>query len=259
MIARWLRTGRLHRLHRRVFAVGHTALSIEARLWAALLYAGTGAVLSHTTAAWIWSLIDSEPTRIHLTVCGRRTSLPGVRVHHSRRVEAVEHRGFRVTPVSRTLLDLASSVTLRQLRRALAEADYGGLLDLGEIGSVLGKGRRGSRSLRAALRSHLPQLAKTLSVLEERFLDLCQQAGIATPEVNGQVGRIRVDALWREHRLAVELDGAAAHASWPQIKRDRQREIALRAKGFQVVRYTWDQVSSRPDEVAADLRRLLGV
>jgi Protein of unknown function (DUF559)/Transcriptional regulator, AbiEi antitoxin len=259
MIARWLRTGRLHRLHRQVFAIGHTALSIEARLWAASLYAGTGAVLSHTTAAWIWSLIDIEPTRIHLTVCGRRSSLPDVRIHHSRRVEAVEHRGFRVTPVSRTLLDLASSVTPRQLRRALAKADYGGLLDLGEIGSVLGKGRRGSRSLRAALRSHLPQLAKTLSVLEERFLDLCQQAGIATPEVNGQVGRMRVDALWREHRLAVELDGAAAHASWAQIKRDRQRDIALRAKGFQVVRYTWDQVSGRPDEVAADLLRLLGM
>jgi hypothetical protein len=258
MIARWLRTRRLHRLHRQVFAIGHTALSIEARLWAALLYAGTGAVLSHTTAAWIWSLIDTEPTCIHLSVCGRRSSLPDVRIHHSRRVEGVEHRGFRVTPVSRTLLDLASSVTLRQLRRALAEADYGGLLDLGEIGSVLGKGRRGSRSLRAALRSHLPQLAKTLSVLEERFLDLCQQAGIATPEVNGQVGRMRVDALWREHRLAVELDGAAAHASWAQIKRDRQREIALRGKGFQVVRYTWDQVSGRSDEVAADLLRLLG-
>ena len=61
MIARWLRTRRLHRLHRQVFAIGHTALSIEARLWAALLYAGTGAVLSHTTAAWIWSLIDTEP------------------------------------------------------------------------------------------------------------------------------------------------------------------------------------------------------
>jgi very-short-patch-repair endonuclease len=57
----------------------------------------------------------------------------------------------------------------------------------------------------------------------------------------------------------VELDGAAAHASWAQIKRDRQREIALRAKGFQVVRYTWDQVSGRSDEVAADLRRLLGL
>ena len=57
----------------------------------------------------------------------------------------------------------------------------------------------------------------------------------------------------------MELDGAAAHACWAQIKRDRQREIALLAKGFQVVRYTWDQVSGGSDEVAADLRRLLGL
>jgi Protein of unknown function (DUF559)/Transcriptional regulator, AbiEi antitoxin len=259
MIARWLRTGRLHRLHRRVFAVGHTAVSLDGRLFAALLYTGSDAALSHTTAAWIWSLIDSEPTRVHLITPGRRSSLPDVRIHHSRWVEAVEHRGFRLTPVARTLLDLASLVSGRQLQRALAEADYRRVLDPVELESVLGKGRIGSRALRAAWDAHLPQLAKTLSVLEERFLDLCQQAGIATPEVNGQVGRIRVDALWREHRLAVELDGAAAHASWAQIKRDRQREIALRAKGFQVVRYTWDQVSGRSDEVAADLRRLLGL
>jgi Protein of unknown function (DUF559) len=258
MIARWLRTGRLHRLHRRVFAVGPTAVSLEGRLFAALLHAGSDAVLSHTTAAWIWSLIDAEPTRVHLPTPGRRSSSPDVRIHHTRRVEAVEHGGFRLTPVARTLLDLASLVSGRQLRRALAEADYRRVLDPVELESVLGKGRSGSRALRAAWDAHLPQLAKTLSVLEERFLDLCQQAGIATPEVNGRVGRMRVDALWREQRVAVELDGAAAHGGWAAIKRDRQREIALRAKGFQVVRYTWDQVSKQPATVVADLLRLLG-
>lgn len=131
------------------------------------------------------------------------------------------------------------------------------MLDPVELESVLGKGRRGSRALRAAWNAHLPQLAKTLSVLEERFLDLCEQARIPVPEVNGRVSRMRVDALWRVQRVAVELDGAAAHGSWAAIKRDRRREMALRAQGFQVVRYTWDQVSGRPDEVAADLRGLL--
>ena len=42
------------------------------------------------------------------------------------------------------------------------------------------------------------------------------------------------------------------------MSRDRQRELALRQMGFQVIRYTWDQVTRRPDEVIADLRRLLG-
>jgi very-short-patch-repair endonuclease len=259
MIGRWLHAGRLHRLHRQVFAVGHTALSIQGRLWAALLYAGPGSVLSHTTAAWIWSLIDAEPQRIHLTVPGRRPSLPEVRSHHSRLVERVDHGGFRVTPVARTLVDFASQASARQLRRALAEADFHGLLFPSDIRATLKSGRPGSAPLRAALRSHLPELAQTLSQLEERFLELCESEGLRLPGVNARVGRMRVDALWRDAGLAVELDGSAAHGGWAASKRDRQRELALRAQGFQVVRYTWEQVTRRPDAVVADLRQLLGL
>jgi predicted transcriptional regulator of viral defense system len=123
-ISRWASAGRLHRILPRVYAVGHAALSIEARLVAVLLYAGPRAVLSHTTAAWVWSLIETEPTRIHVTVPGRRRSLPNVRIHHSRNVDPVHSLGLPVTSVARTLLDLAGVVTFRQLRRAVAEADY---------------------------------------------------------------------------------------------------------------------------------------
>ena len=162
-----------------------------------------------------------------------------------------------MTPVARTLVDLASMITPRQLRRALAEADYRGLLDPVELLSALGKGRGGSRALRAALDAHIPQLAETLSVLEERFLELCSSGRLPLPEVNARIGRMRVDALWHEQRLVVELDGTAAHGGRAAIKRDRERELALRAMGFQVIRYTWDQVTKRPDQVIADLRRLL--
>lgn len=256
-IARWLSAARLHRIHPQVYALGHAALSLDGRLIAALLYGRDDAAFSHTTAAWIWSLTDSEPTRIHLTVPGRLRSLPDVRVHHSRRVETVEHRGFPVTPVARTLLDLASMVTPRQLRRALAEADYLGLFDRAELDAVFGRGRPGAGNLRKALMRHLPRLAETLSVFEERFLELCERHSLPAPEVNAKVSSMRVDALWREQRVAVELDGSAAHGGWAAIKRDRQRELALRQLGFNVVRYTWEQVTSRPDEVTADLRRLL--
>jgi predicted transcriptional regulator of viral defense system len=256
-ITRWLRAGRLHRIHPHVYALGHRAISLEGQLWAALLYAGGGAVLGHTTAAWIWSLIDAEPRRIHLVARDRRRSLPGVRVHRRRLVERADCRGIPVTSVARTLLDLAGTLSSRQLRRAMSEADYRGLLDPSEIAAVLGRGRSGSRALRRALNTHLPELAQTLSVLEERFFELCEMAGLPLPEVNASVGSMRVDALWPAQRVAVELDGGDAHGSWAQIKRDRQRELALRAKGVQVVRYTWEQITTRADEVAADLWRLL--
>lgn len=253
-IDRWLAAGRIHRIHQGVYALGHSALSIDGRLNAALLYSGDQAVFSHTTAAWIRSLIDTEPTRIHLSVPGRRSSLPGVRVHHSRQLAATHHRGLPVTSVARTLVDLAGMLSFGELRRALAEADYRGLLSTQEVKAVLRSGRRGSRALRLSLDRHLPELARTFSVLEERFLALCQDAGVPMPEVNATVGRMRVDALWRGELLAVELDGAAAHGGWAQVSRDRERELALRRLGFRVVRYTWQQVTDRPAEVVRDLR-----
>ena len=256
-ITRWLRDGRLHRIHPHVYAVGHTAISLDGRLIAALRYGGDEAVLSHTTAAWVWSLIEAEPTRIHLTVpCGRR-SLPGVRAHRSREVDRTTCRDLPVTSVARTLLDLASVVTRRQLKRAVAEADYRGLLEPSEVRVRLGKGRPGSRALREALAGHLPQLARTLSVLEERFFELCESAGLPRPEINSRVGRMRVDAVWRNRWVAVELDGGQAHAGVAAMKRDRQRELALRATGFQVVRYSWEQITNQREQVLADLRSLL--
>lgn len=258
-ISRWVATERLHRIHPGVYSVGHSALALDARLVAALLYAGDRAVLSHTTAAWLWRLIDAEPKRIHLAVPGRRSSLPDVRVHRSRRIEVVEHRGFRVTSVARTLVDLAAMLSYRELRRALSEADFRGLLSINEVNSALGRGLSGSRPLRRAVNEHLPQLAQTLSALEERFLELCEEAGLPLPAVNAIVGGMRVDALWREQRVIAELDGAAAHGGWAQVSRDRDRELALRRMGFRLVRYTWRQITERPAEVVADLRNALGL
>jgi very-short-patch-repair endonuclease len=56
----------------------------------------------------------------------------------------------------------------------------------------------------------------------------------------------------------VELDGHATHANAPANETDRHRELVLRQAGFHVVRYTWQQITRRPDEVVADLIRLLG-
>jgi predicted transcriptional regulator of viral defense system len=256
-ITRWMKAGHLHRVHPHVYALGHRALSIEGRLHAALLYAGRGAALSHTTAAWVWSLIETEPQQIHLVTRDRRLPLPDVRVHRRRRIDAVQRRGFPLTSVAATLLDLAATLSFRQLRRALAEADYRGVLDVRETAAALGRGRRGSRALRQALDIHLPQFAETLSALEDRFLELCETAGLPLPDVNARVGSMRVDALWRHERVAVELDGSAAHSGWAAISRDRRRELALRQVGYRVVRYTWEQVTARPADVVGDLRHLL--
>jgi putative AbiEi antitoxin of type IV toxin-antitoxin system/uncharacterized protein DUF559 len=256
-IDRRVAADRLHRVHRGVYAVGHVALSLRGRLVAALLYAGPRAALSHTTAAWVWELIETEPKRVHVTSPGRRRSLPGVRVHRSRCFDPSTRRDLPVTTVSRTLLDLAAVLPTARLRRVLAEADYRRLLEPDEIAAILGRGQPGSAALRRALDAHLPRLARTLSVLEERFLGLCETAGLPLPEVNVKVEGLMVDALWPEQRLVVELDGHAAHGSAAAIETDRQRELILRAAGYAVARYTWQQITRQGEEVAADLSRAL--
>jgi predicted transcriptional regulator of viral defense system len=253
-ITRWTAAGRLHRVHPSVYALGHRTLSLQGRLRAALLYAGSNAVLSHTTAAWVWEILEAPPSRLHLTVSSQRRSLPGIRLHRTRFMDATRHRGLPVTRLARTLRDIASMLPGSQLRRAIAEADYRGLLNEHEAHKVLGRGRRGAAALREALASYLPELARTRSVLEERFLDLCQDAALPLPAVNVWVDGMLVDALWRDQQIVVELDGLPAHASRAAMERDRGRELSLRGAGYRILRYTWHQITAEPDRVIADLR-----
>jgi hypothetical protein len=150
-------------------------------------------------------------------------------------------------------------LSFRDLRRALAEADYRRLLDPTAVRDMVRRGQPGSAALRRALAAHNPRLALTFSVLEERFLELCESAGLPQPEVNVPVEGLVVDALWPERRLVVELDGHMAHGTAAAIERDRHRELILRAAGYRVLRYTWRQVTVRPDLVVADLRPVLGL
>jgi hypothetical protein len=256
-IARAVGRGWLVRVHPGVYALGHDALPIEGRLVAALLYAGPGSALSHTTAAWWWGVFETAPRVIHISSGHRRRPRRGLRLHLPRGLEPAFHRTLPVTSVPRTLRDLAASLGFDSLRRAVAEADYRNLLDPTAVIAVCGPGRPGSAALRSALKAHLPSLAATLSVLEERFLLLCEAYGIPLPEANAVVGGLKVDALWRGSRTIVELDGHDAHAHPSAIERDRAREVLLRAAGFRVLRYTWQQVTEQPDVVAADLRLAL--
>lgn len=264
-VSRWVADGYLHLVYPRVYAVGHPAGDIEADLAAALLYAGPGAMLSHETAAWWWELTDREPRMIEVSTPRRCRSLPrcgsrrGVRVHGRRSLDRVSHRRLPVTTVPQTMLDFASVNSLRRVRYALANADYRRLLDLEAMRSVASRGRPGSDTLRRALDRHMPQLAFTRSEFERRMLELCEHAGLPMPEVNAVVDGVEVDALWREQRVIVELDGQGNHGTAAQIARDHGRDLRLRALGFTVLRYAWEQLKRRPDLVAADLRRALGL
>lgn len=255
----WVAAGELQRIHRGVYAVAHTALAIEGWLTAAVLYAGPGAMLSHDTAAWWMGLTARRAQAIHVST-PRQVGCPsGLVVHGRRALERGWHRELPVAPLSDVLLGYAASSRPDDLRYVLAQAEYHGWLDIEDLETVLGRGRPGSAALRDALAAHQPQLAHTRSELERRLLALCERHRLPIPEFNASVAGWLVDAVWREQRVVVEVDGRAGHADWARIQSDHERDLALRAAGWVVLRYTWRQLERTPTEVARDLAAALGL
>jgi predicted transcriptional regulator of viral defense system len=256
VVTRWVDQGYLLCELPRVYAVGHRARSVEADLVAAVLYAGPGAMLSHATALWWRDLIDKRPAMIHVSTARRCQSLRGVIVHGRRACERSWHKGLPTTTVEQALLDYAAMAPPERVRHALANADYRKVLDLDALKAIAGSGRMGTTRLRYALERHEPKLAHTRSPLERLFLPLCERAGIPLPDdLNVYVEGVLVDAVWREQKLVVELDGRDNHSSWAQIQNDRSKELRLRGGGFDVVRYGTRQLEEESPLVEADLRR----
>ena len=189
-IDRAIASGRLIRLHPSVYAVGHAALRPDAHRLAAVLAAGPGAVLSHTSAAAAWGLLTDHRPRIDVTIPrARGRALPGLSVHRNRLhpADRAVIGGVPVTSVARTLLDVAATRPPRILERALERAEELRRFDLAEVDACLERhrGRRGAGRLRAAIADARPADPRTLrSWLERAVLALIDEHGLPRPAVN---------------------------------------------------------------------------
>jgi hypothetical protein len=141
--------GRLHVLHRGVYAVGHKALTQEGAWTAALFAAGKGAVLSRRSAAELWRIVPARSAVSHVTLAVARhpARLPGVHRHSSNLPpdEVTRAHWIPVTTVPRTMLDLASVLTRPELARAFREAEANHKLTPTSLSLLLDRhrGRRG--------------------------------------------------------------------------------------------------------------------
>jgi hypothetical protein len=253
--------GRLHRIHRGVYAVGHARLTFRGWLWAAILACGGPRVasISHACAAAVWDLRGIPSGAIDVTTPRAATSREGIRAHESTLPpDASDHDGLPVTSVARTLVDLAGTERPDRLAALCRRAEFHRLLDVTAIETLL-PGRRGARALRRAIRDLAdtgPEL--TRSDLEEMFLSLVARHGLPAPLVNVRVLGFTVDFFWPVQRLVVETDGARAHMTASAFERDRRRDSKLVANGLRVMRFTPSRVAGEPASVAAELRAALG-
>lgn len=256
-------TGRLHRLHRGVYAVGHTALDDLAPTWAAVLACGSGSMASHHAAGRVLGLCN-EPTPgavVDVTVEGRGAhSRPGIRVHRIARLDARDRAvrsGIPLTTAARTLLDLAAVMPPNDLEDAYERARTLRLARPVDVLAAMTRspGRRGATRLRALVQAR-PTL--TRSAAERRLLDLIRRGGLPAPETNVRSAGHEVDLLWRRARLVVEVDGYAWHGGRAAFERDRRRDADLQLAGHRVIRVTWRRIVDEPEAVLVMLARVLG-
>jgi very-short-patch-repair endonuclease len=257
--------GRLHRLHRGVYAVGHTDLTHKGRVMAAVL-ACTPAVASHWTAGWLWGLFQTNSS-IHLTAASRRHRRADFVVHYAplEPEDVCSEDGIPTTSLARTVLDLAPLVERERLARVLQRAeeleddDGRRLFDRRDFESLLARtdGHRGHARLAKALRLYRPDPAVTRSDLERDFRALVRRAGLPLPASNYAVGPYEIDAYWEAERFGVELDVFATHGSRLSFERDRERADDLLAKGIEITRVTDIRLEREPDQVMERLREHL--
>jgi hypothetical protein len=261
-----IRRGRLHPVHRGVYAVGHRRVSLWGWRWAALLAAGPGAALSHRSAGAAWGLLawSGRPEATRPT--GWRGP-SGVLLHHSPlpadEIESVE--GISVTSVSRTLLDLSAVLDSRALERAMNEAEVVRLTSRVSVHALLDRypRRRGSAALRHLLDEDAASRGVTKRELEARFAAVLDAHGVAAPRRNADVAVrghfFNVDCLWAPQRVIAELDGRATHGTGRAFEGDRHRDRLLVADGWRIMRVTWAQLRDEPAAVVDDLTSLLAL
>jgi predicted transcriptional regulator of viral defense system len=254
-----VRSGRLHRLYRGVYAVGHVAVPARGRLRAAALACGETAVLSHFSAAEFWGLVaprDRLP-QVSVSDAGGR-GVAGIRVHRRRSLEARDvwsRAGIRVTCPARTLLDIAPSLSAEALRRTARQAQAEGRVNVHQLVEVLSRatGQRGAAALRVVVADGP---APTRSELEDAVLLLIERVSPVRPEINVMLRlagerAIRPDFMWRATRVVIEADGAAWHEHKLTREEDAAKQAILEAHGFRVLRITWEQAVRRPQQTMA--------
>jgi very-short-patch-repair endonuclease len=220
---------------------------------AAVLACGSGAVLSHGSAAALMKIGKERHGLIEVSVPSsshhRRSGLIVHRRPSLRPEDTGIFAGIPVTSPVRTLIDLAPRLDRRGLERAINEADKYDLVHPPQLREALQThtGEPGVRVLRTALDRRTFRLTK--GELERRFLPLARRAGLPVPLTGPIVNGFEVDFFWPDLGLVVETDGLTYHRTPAEQAVDRLRDQAHTAAGLAQLRFTHEQVRYEPDHV----------
>ncbi len=236
-IARRVQAGRLYRVARGVYAVGHVALSREGTFLAAVLEAGKGAALAQLAAAEHWEVRKYRAPLIDVVVPQRRRVTTATRIHrttlHPRDVTV--HKGIPVTTIARTLVDLTDVLNAYDLANVIHEAEFRHRFSERATRDAMARanGRHNLKRLERALELREAGSAGIKSRDEAAFLSMLMD--LPEPLVNTKLHGIEVDFHWPAYKLVVEVDGPG-HGRPRTQRDDARKEAVLREAGYEVVR-----------------------
>jgi very-short-patch-repair endonuclease len=163
-------------------------------------------------------------------------------------------RGIPVSTIPRTLLDLASVVSLGPLARALDTVLHRGVaIDTisRRLEATAVQGRTGTTNLRMLIEERINERSPVESPLEEDFLALVRERNMREPVAQYPVyvdGHLvaRLDFAYPELKIGIELDGYAFHSDRLSFERDRRRLTELVNEGWHMLVFTKQQIRDHP-------------
>ena len=262
-----LQDKRWQQVHHGVYATFTGPLSRRARLWAAVLYAGKGAMLSHESAAELQRLVDEPLAVIHVTVPADRRVLPapGLRVHRSDqpiRVPPPKGEPPR-TEVQDTILDLCEAAgnvldMYGWVTKAFARnVTTGGML---RVFLERRKKLRWRTELVEVITIAVGGAHSPLEFFWDRDVELAHGLPVSKKQVRfkkkdgGHGFRDRVYDPWG---VIIELDGKKAHPEETRGDDAARDRHAAAENGGRTLRYGWKEVRHEACETAVEVVKVL--
>jgi hypothetical protein len=247
-----------------------TAGRVTSRTLIAAATVTLAAVASHQSAAELHGLPHIRNAGAIVSIPHRLSNrFPGVVVHESTDLDdqwITDVDGLPTTTIGRTLFDLGS-VLPKPVHRSVVEQSVAdrrtSIHDLADVLAALGRrGRPGTTPMRELLEEIGPGAALAESQLERMFLDLIFGVGVPAPQLQADLpwrtrASGRVDFLFPEHRLIVECDGRRWHTTSEAFERDRRRDNLAQLAGWSVLRFTWEDLTSRSGTVLQQVKAAL--
>ncbi|MGA5545563.1 DUF559 domain-containing protein [Mycobacterium sp. NPDC051198] len=253
-VNRRVRSGKWLRCSPGVYFADDRPFTDSARVRAAVWSAGPNAAASGLAAAWWHEVTKYAPDTVEVTIprTGHHPQRHGIKLRR-RDLEPrdfVERRGLRVTALPLTVVEAAARRGGGAKLMDSALQRHTNLHDLWRA-HLRNKGRHGSPAARILL---IAAADGARSAAERLLIKLLREAGITGWKANYRLGRYVIDVAFPSANLAIETDGWAFHSDQEDFQKDRVKQNEIALLGWQVLRFTWLDLTEYPQRVIAEIR-----